>query len=87
MVKTVTNSKQLICKAKTTGRGTGTFLGIIRDSNEQFFLIFFIIDFIKEGCPSTEVGIQGALHLKTLLTIYNIKLPNKKKNYNIKPTT
>ena len=44
---------------------------------------FISFDSIKEGCPSTGVVLQGALHLKTLITIYNYQI--KKRNYNTKP--
>ena len=43
----------------------------------------FHFDSIKEGCPSTGVVLQGALHLKTLITIYNYQM--KKRKYNTKP--
>ena len=35
-----------------------------------FYIWYLIFDFIKEGCPSTKIVLQGALHLKTLITIY-----------------
>ena len=47
------------------------------------FHFSFHFDSIKEGCPSTGVVLQWALHLNKLIIIYNYQV--KKRNYNAKP--